>query len=433
MDLLSWIPGFKPKNRNASIERELNRLTTALLGERLVPIDAKDENYIAQGFNKNLFVYMCVSFIIKRASDIPIKLMRKLETGEEEEIFDHPVLDLLKKPNPYTDGKEYIEKSLGYYLLTGNNYNWNIRLKGQEFPKESHVLPSQYIDIVAGRTWGHGPTKYALNLYKNVYFPAEEVTHFKAVNFDFENGQYLYGSSPLRSALMTINSVNSGQVSFTKQAQNDGVKGLLMQEPSEHVSAMGPEQLKQFKRMVKEAINGNDKKGLVEVTNMLFKYIHLGMNSADMQLLENHRVGKQDICAIYNLSSILFNDNTSSTYSNYEQATKNAYIDAILPVLNNFLAKLTADWLVSEPQLKLVPDTSNVEALKPDRSKLIASLVNAWWIPTTEKQRMTGVDPDDSLPKYMIPANLFPSDLENPTDVDEDIEKHLKELGINKY
>lgn len=425
---------FFSKNRNSEVERRIEReLRTYSINGSLVSLDDNDETYIQEGYNVNLFVYMCVKFITDKASDIPMKLYRYRENGDDEEIKKSPVLDLIENPNPYQDWKLFIQQSFGYYLLTGNNYTWKVPSLTQKLPIELHTLPSQFVDIISGKTWAHPAQAYLMSIFADVKFPADQIMHFRTPNYNFEAGQYLYGQSPLKAALKTINQSNSTQDAFTKQAQNDGVKGMLMQRESDNVTPLDAQQLKDFKKKIKESINGKDKKGLIEVTNVLFDYIQLGMNSADMQLLESHKVSRNDICAVFNLSSMLFNDNTASTYDNMNTVRKSAYTDAIIPMFENWIAKFNKDVVAKyDPNLYLKLDTSGIEELKQDRSSLYSALLNAYWIPTSQKQRMSEVEPDGVLPEYLVPGNLFPVDSMNLPPIDEEIDKALKEFGLNK-
>ena len=430
MGILDWFS----KSRSSEIERRIEReLRTYSINGSLVSLDDNDETYIKDGYNTNLFVYMCVKFIIDKASDIPLKLYRYRENGDDEEVKNSPVLDLIENPNPYQDWKLFIQQSFGYYLLTGNNYTWKLPSLTQKLPVELHTLPSQFVDIISGKTWAHPAQAYVMSIFADVKFPAEQIMHFRTPNYNFEAGQYLYGQSPLKSALKTINQSNSTQDAFTKQAQNDGVKGMLMQRESDNVTPLDAQQLKDFKKKIKESINGKDKKGLIEVTNVLFDYVQLGMNSADMQLLESHKVSRNDICAVYNLSSMLFNDNTASTYDNMNTARKSAYTDAIIPLFENWIAKFNKDVVAKyDKNLYLKLDTSGIEELKTDKASLYNALVNAWWIPTSQKQRMSEVEPDGVLPEYLVPGNLFPVDSMSLPPIDEEIDKALKEFGLNK-
>lgn len=422
--------------RTTETEKRIEKILNTYLGNSLVSLDDNQRTYIESGYNENLFVYMCVKFIIDKASDIPFKLYRYNPSGDDEEILNSPVLDLLEKPNNYQDWKDFVKQVYGYYLLTGNSYIWKVNSlnKSKKLPIELHVLPSQFIDIIAGKTFAHPAKEYVLNIFSNVKFPADDIIHFRTPNFNFEAGQYLYGQSPLRAALKTINQSNSTQDAFTKQAQNDGVKGLLMQQESEKFDPLTTEQLKDWKKKVKEAINGKDKKGLVEVTNMLFDYLQLGMTSADMQLLESHKLSKDDICSIYSLSSILFNNHVASTRDNYAVARKSGYTDAIIPLGKDWFSKLTKSLVVPfDDNLYLKLDTSNIEELKGDRAKLFSALAGAYWIPTSEKQRMSDIEPDGGLPEYLVPGNLFTLDGSDLPPIDSEIDKAVRELGLNKY
>ena len=135
---------------------------------------------------------------------------------------------------------------------------------------------------------------------------------------------------------------------------------------------------------------------------------------------------------MYGLSSMLFNDDTNSTFNNVQEAKKSAYTDAILPNLENFLAKFNEEIIkVWNEDVMLKADYNAIEVLKKDRTTMIATLNNAWYIPTSQKQKMVGVEADEVLDEYYLPMNLIPTggesvDLEKVSDLYNDYGK--KEL-----
>src|SRR5258708_302044 len=68
------------------------------------------------GFQMNIIGYKAVTMVSRAFAGIPIGLY----DADGDEIEDHPVLDLLRKPNPWQSGRRFRENMCGYYCLAGN-------------------------------------------------------------------------------------------------------------------------------------------------------------------------------------------------------------------------------------------------------------------------------------------------------------------------
>lgn len=68
-------------------------------------------------------VYACVTI---RAQDVarctPRLFYEKPKSGKREQIFDHDLVELFKKPNSQQSWFDFIEQTMGAYLLRGNGY-----------------------------------------------------------------------------------------------------------------------------------------------------------------------------------------------------------------------------------------------------------------------------------------------------------------------
>ena len=75
------------------------------------------EDYADDGYRKNAIVYRCVNEIANGASSIPFKVYQGDVLLEQ-----HPLYNLLSKPNPQQAGVEYFQSLYSYLLLGGNSY-----------------------------------------------------------------------------------------------------------------------------------------------------------------------------------------------------------------------------------------------------------------------------------------------------------------------
>lgn len=85
--------------------------------------------------NKN-WVYVSTDRIAQTMASVPIRLMR-VKSDQEEEVFDHPALELLNKPNQFMTGRNLRYLIAAHKELTGNAY----LLKDKEEGSPGWVMP----------------------------------------------------------------------------------------------------------------------------------------------------------------------------------------------------------------------------------------------------------------------------------------------------
>jgi len=435
---MSFISSIKKAlgNFGQSIDSKVYNAMLEYIGvNSIIPLPENQETYIKKGYNYNVLLYSIISYITMKASDIPIKLYNK---RTDELIESSPILELLAQPNSMQDYSEFSESALGYLLLTGNVYIYAPSPSGganQGKPKELYVLPSQYMRIVAGDSPDKPIERYELSYtgsdQADSRYEADEIIHVKLTNYEYQNGENLYGHSPVKSMLRTLNKSNSNMDAMTKQAQNSGALGILMHDQGNAINDLSANQLKTVQNKVHKNISGSENKGKIHVTDLMFKWQQLGMSAADMQLLEDHKISRNDMCSVFKLSSMLFNDNSASTYNNMKEVRQAAYTDSIIPYMNRIIGELNRTLVKAfDPQMTtcLKLDLDNIAVLQKDWGEMVDYLSKAWWVSTQEKQSMMNAEVDENLPKYLIPSNLLPI----TGGVDEEIEEGLKRYSDYK-
>ena len=305
---------------------------------------------IHRGYEANVDVYSVVNYIAELAADVPLVVKR--DTGEAWEAVDknHPLQKLLDKPNPYQAGEEFRLQTFSFYLMTGNGMNYAPRIeaginKGQA--GEMWVMPSDKTNIVSGG-WmkpikcyelKHSPTKMD-------ELPFEDVLHIRTANLDYGNGREFWGQSPLRAGLLALDRSNNNYLAANNTFKNQGLKGILMQKEQEFSNTWDSSQQSEAQEQFDQNYNTIRRQGGTMMTNQQYEYLSLGLSPVDMGLILDKQATLRDFCNIFRISSVLFNDNANSTYNNVLEAKKSAYNDAILPVVNRYVAELN-QWIVS--------------------------------------------------------------------------------------
>ena len=79
-----------------------------------------------EAYTKNVIANRCINMISMGASSVNLVLKNK---NNNEVLGDHPIIDLLKKPNPMLTKSSFFETIYSHRLISGNAYVQAILVK----------------------------------------------------------------------------------------------------------------------------------------------------------------------------------------------------------------------------------------------------------------------------------------------------------------
>lgn len=158
-----------------------------------------------------------------------IRLKQKMSSGDDNseivEITEHPMLDLLKKVNPFRNGFDYMEETSLFQDCTGNCY-WYVEKSENDLltgtPSALWILPSNYVSIVPDKE--KFVAGYIYGVYgRKLFFEEADIIHFRRVNLRDQ----FYGMGRIEGAYtetLTCEALTNFEFS---QADNRGIQDLL--------------------------------------------------------------------------------------------------------------------------------------------------------------------------------------------------------------
>ena len=168
------------------------------------------------GFTDNPIGFRSVKLIAEAAAALPLACQ-----DCEKRYETHPVLDLLRRPNPAQGRAELLEALYGQLLLTGDGYLEAVGEGG--LPVELHVLRSDRMSVVPDREGWPAGFEYAVG-GKRVRFPAEAVCHVRSFHPQDDH----HGLSPMQAAAAAVDvhnaAVNGGANAGQRAAQNQAIR-----------------------------------------------------------------------------------------------------------------------------------------------------------------------------------------------------------------
>ena len=417
---------------------EFNKAIYNYLGNSIIWNPENDSTYIEKGYQYNTTIYSIVNLIAKTAATIPFQIyeiknenelkrykamtsgiangsaLHKAEVLRKhalEEVADTELHDLLSRPNPAQSYNAWIQEIIAFGKLTGNRYIYGLKPdtganKGKF--KELYVLPSQKVEINSGGIFD--PVKsYSLDYNGQYKMAAEDICHIKDFNPYYDGtGSHLYGMSPLKAGLRSLDTNNEAVSTGAKYLQNQTARGVLMSDEGD----INEVQAQQLKEKFKQNYQGSNNAGDIVITPKKLSWINFGMSASDLSLIEQYNASIKDLCNIYSVPAQLLNNTESSTYNNMVEAKKTLYQNAVIPELNKIKDELNR-WLVPAygENLYIDFDYSSISEMQEEMDKVVNQMSQAWWLtPNEKRQAMSyGVEADnEKLNDYYIPANLMP-------------------------
>ncbi len=366
-----------------------------------------DFRTLAEGGYKQFWtVYACVNLITESAAMVPWKLFRKpaSQDGKKEEIKNHPLLDLLMRPNPQDGGAAFTKNVLAYYLIGGNSYLIKVG-PNEGPPKELYtmrpdrvrILPGDQFEPIAGYRYSVG------GIPRKPDFKFNEVLHLKT----FNPLDDWYGLSPLEVAAKEIDIGSMGRDWNMTLMQNEGkLPGAITTD-----GAMEPDQRIEIKKMFREDHQGYKNVGNPLVLEGGLKWEPFAISPKDMDWLKSDVLTTRKICSVLKTAPELIGDSANKTYSNVQEARKGLYTEAVIPLLcylkdeyNNWL---TPAW--GDDRLVLEIDEGSILAIKDELTAVVERTEKAWWMKVNEKREATGLGSIGEVGEViLVPGNMTP-------------------------
>ncbi|UOR05858.1 phage portal protein [Hymenobacter aerilatus] len=365
------------------------------------------------GYSASATGYAIQNFILTSAKKIDWKAYKLTgDDNKKEPVTNHPLANILYRPNYSQSWSQFKNEALAHYLLTGNAYIWfNRNVKGKTI--EMIVLP--FATEVLGGGFMKEVTGYKVLKTDGTFdtYEAADVLHLKTFNPE----SYKYGLSPVTACYKAFTASNASLDALVKLLQNLGPAGVLFNKEKDF--EWTPEQSNSIRSWYKQYSNGGKNQGQLPIFSNEVGYVKLGLNTVELEVLKVINASRDMICDAYSFPNQLLNGDNSSTFNNKNEARKSVYTNCVIPLeteLRDGLNRMLGQEYNDEVFIDF--DTSNITELQEDKKEMVSWLKDAWWVSTAEKQAMLGVKVDKTLPQYILPNTKKSTD---ETDAETDV------------
>lgn len=411
MGLFDWIKGLITPYKPPPFEAYAN---TWPEWERQSPQYTTPSAYsLAQLYRSNEVVFACIEQRFNSVAEARLTVYQDTGDGKREELPDHPVALLLKKPNSKMTQMEFVQALMVYLDVAGSS-NWEIEYNRGGDPISLWPMRPDWCAYIRGEG-----NPLAFVRYQPYGLPPKDLSTDDIVVVQQFDPLYpmLKGLSRTAVAMRIIGVDMSTTTILDRFMQSGGfLQGLLSTD--QHLSAQEADRI-QSEWLHK--YGGSDNAGKIGVVGSGVKYQQMSQSFRDMAFPDVDARTESRICMAYRVSPILINAKIGmdrSTYSNYAEANKAFHQFTIAPLWRFIASQMTEQLLpkfTDDPTICIDWDLSQVRALQEDKDKAWARSTIAFQnnlIARDEARQEMGLDPIDN-------DLIFASDLSAAAPVDD--------------
>lgn len=339
------------------------------------------------GFAGNPVGFRCVKMVAEAAASLPLILQ-----DATERYAVHPILDLVRSPNPAQGRAELFEAIYGQLLLTGNAYVEAVGGADGQIPLELHVLRSDRMSVVPGVDGWPVAYEYAVGGAKHRFDMREApkpVCHIKTFHPQDDH----YGFSPLQAAAQAVDVHNSAS-RWSKALLDNAARpsGAIVFKGAEGQGTLSTDQYDRLVMEMESHHQGARNAGRPMLLEGGLDWKPMGFSPSDMEFQQTKESAAREIALAFGVPPMLLGIPGDATYSNYQEANRAFYRLTVLPLAARVAAGV-ADWLAefTGAALELRPDLDQVPALSVERDAQWARVNGAEFLTAAEKRALLGL------------------------------------------
>ncbi|MDP3862907.1 MAG: phage portal protein [Phaeovulum sp.] len=341
-----------------------------------------------QGFTGNPIGFRCVKLIAEAAAALPLVCQ-----DAERRYEVHPVIDLMRRPNPGQGRAELFEALYGQILLSGNGYLEAV-VPEVGLPRELHVLRADRISIVPGADGWPVAYDYTVAGHKHRFDMAghpDPICHIKAFHPQDDH----YGLSPMQAAATAID-VHNAASSWSKALLDNAARpsGAIIYKGVDGQGALSPDQYDRLVSEMEMHHQGARNAGRPMLLEGGLDWKPMGFSPSDMEFHATKQAAAREIAVAFGVPPMLLGIPGDATYANYQEAHRAFYRLTVLPLATR-VAAAVAYWLSSHlgQGIELRPDLDQIPALAAERDQQWARVGAASFLSEAEKRAALGLQP----------------------------------------
>lgn len=370
------------------------------------------ENFAKEAYEKNVIAYQAINRIAEAIASVRLMVFRG-----EQELAQHPLLDLIARPNPLQSGPDYMRSKVGYLMISGNGYEERfmvgaeVRELYQLRPDRMKVIPSQ-AGTPAAYEYQVGQNKTRWEVDPNTLDC--DVRHLKM----FHPTNDWYGLSPIEAGAYSIDQHNEAMNWMQALLQNSArPSGALTVKDG---STLSDDNFNRLKAQIEEQYSGSSNAGRPMLLEGGLDWTAMGLSPSDMGIIDAKSSSARDVALALGVPPQLLGIPGDNTYSNYAEARLAFWEDTVLPLMNLIIEDWNA-WLAEPYGVDIRADLDEIPAIAEKRNAMWEMADRSTDLTINERRALKGYEPIEGgdvvlVNATQVPINMPTADL-TPQDI----------------
>lgn len=329
-------------------------------------------------------VMVCVNWFGTTLPEAPLQVVEKDAEGKEEEVFEHKLTELLKRPNPYYAGSLLWAAFALDWFCDGNVYLRKIR-NGYGEVIQLWPIPS----FLISPHWPKDDPSVFIDYYKYQYdgkieqIDPADIVHFRNGIDNSPIGGGRRGLAPLKSGLREVYGDMKASAMTAALMANHGIVSYVLSPKNKEDAFDNPTQAEAVKaQFIASTTGSNSGKPILNAIPLDIE--KLAFSPKDMDLSDLRMIFEERVPALLGIPPIVLSlivGLKNATYSNYKQAREMAYEQMVIPSQNYIADELTAQLLVDfkkTTKQRVKFDLTQVRVLQTDMNELVERTCKAY-------------------------------------------------------
>ncbi len=338
------------------------------------------------GFQGNPMGFRAVKLISEAAAALPLILQ-----DNDRRYEQHPVLDLIRRPNGAQGRAEMFEAIYGHLLLSGNAYIEAVPGMAA-LPGELHVLRSDRMAVVPGVDGWPVAYDYTVGSRTHRFAMSEghqPICHIKTFHPQDDH----FGFSPLQAAAVAID-VHTSASAWSKALLDNAARpsGAIIYKGADGQSQLSADQYDRLISEMEMHHQGARNAGRPMLLEGGLDWKPMGFSPSDMEFQKTKEAAGREIAIAFGVPPMLMGITGDATYANYQEANRAFFRLTVLPLVTRVTAGIS-HWLSASTGevVELRPDLDQIPALAVERDQQWARVGTADFLTGAEKRLLLGL------------------------------------------
>ena len=360
------------------------------------------EQFAKEAYGKNVVAYQSVNKISEAIASVPLMVFRG-----EQELITHPVVDLLRTPNPMQSYSEYMQEKVSYLMIAGNSFEERVMI-GKNI-KELYQLRPDRMKIIPGANGMPSAYEYTIGYNKTRWqvdpnTMESDIRHLKLFNPTDD----WYGLSPVEAGAFAIDQLNESMAWLQALLQNSArPSGALTVSDG---GTLSDDNFNRLKAQIEEQYSGARNAGRPMLLEGGLNWQAMGLSPSDMGIIEAKFSAARDVALAFGVPPLLLNIPGDNTYSNYAEARLAFWEDTVIPMMNTIIDDWNR-WIGQKYGVTIKPDLEQIPAIVEKRQRLWQMADASNDLTINERRALKGYEPIPGGDVVLVNAGMVSLDM----------------------